>query len=105
MTITSKNITPKDIKKILNMIRRGTRAEAIARHGAFGERSVEPGNYYGCFLEQRDMLREYIYGTSDLVQLGVRWGILKSDEDLAKERAQANKKKKKKKKKMQRQLF
>ncbi len=79
----------------------------MARHGNFG-RSLEFGDYFLDFIERRDKLRKYIFGTSDLVKLGVRWGILKSNEQLAEERAVAEKskaRKKKKKKKKQRELF
>jgi hypothetical protein len=105
--ITSKNITKKQIKRILQLIKQCARAEAMARHGEFG-RSLEFADFYLDFIERRDKLRKYIYGTSDLVKLGIRWGILKSNEQVAEEKATAAKKKTrglKKKKKKQRELF
>ena len=111
--ITSKNITDKQIKKILKLIKQETRAEAMARYGEFRLKSGMQDNglasdYFQIHLKKIDRLRKYIFGTSNIFKLGVKWGILKSDEQLAKERAEYKKSKepkKKKKKKKQRELF
>lgn len=77
--ITSKNITKKQIKKLLRLIKKQTKAEAVSRHGplndlAFAEARVES-------LKKQDEIREMLYGTSNMVELGIKWGLFYERED------------------------
>ncbi len=90
--ITSKNITKKQIKKLLKLLKRYTKSSAIARHGpiddlSFAEAKVEA-------IKTLDEIRELLYDTSNLVKLGMRWGLFYERED----QKQAHKIKKNKKK-------
>ena len=73
-------INPKKIKKsqalhILKLLEQITRAEIMARFGRFD--NLEYADYFRIKLEKEDELREYLFGTSNLSELGIRWGILK----------------------------
>ena len=85
-------ISPDDIKKsearqILKLLEQWTRAEIMARLGPLT--SLEFADHYQIKLEKADEIRMLIYDTSDLVELGNQWGLL---------RKQLKKKKKKKRK-------
>ena len=77
--ITSKNIKDKQVKKLLRLIKQQTKAEAVARHGplddlSFAEARVEA-------LKKQNEIREMLYDTSNLAELGVRWGLFYERED------------------------
>lgn len=61
--------------KLKKMLERWTRAEIIARHGKFD--NLEFGDYYTIKLEIEDKLRKKLFGTDDLVELGIKWKLLK----------------------------
>lgn len=82
-------INPKKIKKsearhIVELVKQATKCEIIARLGHFDNLGF--ADYYSKAIEITDEIREYIFGTSDMVVLGERWGILKSHEEIAQEK-------------------
>jgi hypothetical protein len=66
--------------KIIKLLEQHTRAEIFARLVPF--RDTEYADYYTISLEKMDELREYIFGSSNLVILGKKWGILKTKKKL-----------------------
>ena len=62
-------------KEILRLIEEQTRAEIMVRFGRFD--NLEYADYFRIKLEKEDELREFIFGTSDLIELGTRWGLIK----------------------------
>jgi len=76
--ISPKNITKAEAKRILDLINQWTRCEIIARLGKFNNLGF--GEYAKMKIEKADELRKLIYGTSNLVKLGERWGLLKRKE-------------------------
>ena len=88
--ITPKKLTRKQAVKILRLFDKYTRAEVMSRVGPSA--GLEFQDYYQQSLDLRDELREMIYGTSDFVQLGIKFGMLESD-------GRSRRKKKKKKRK------
>ncbi len=107
--ITSKNITKKQIKKVLHLIKSETRAEAMARHGEFGN-TLGFADYYLDHIALKNELRKFLYGSDNLCELGERWGILESREKKKKNKTKSDKENRRnimnrKKKKKKRQLF
>lgn len=82
--ITPNKITKKQAIHILKLLKRRTRAEIMARLAP--ATSYEYTNYYGTMCRIDDRLRKYAFGSSNLANLGLKWGLLKQ-----------NKKKKRKK--------
>jgi len=62
-------------KELLKLIEQWTRAEIMARVGRFD--NLEYADYFRTKLEKEDELRKFIFGTSNLVELGTRWGLIK----------------------------
>lgn len=64
----------KQIPKILQLIEEETRYEIIARLVPMHQ------NDFTCYankqIEKKDELRKLVFGSSCLVELGMRWGIL-----------------------------
>lgn len=73
--ITPKNIKKSQAKHIIELVEQATRAEILARLGP--SRFPEYADWYAVKLEKQDELLKYIFGTSDLVELGRKWKILK----------------------------
>jgi len=72
-------IKPEKIKRseaihIIELVEQQTRAEILSRFGRFD--NLEFADYFGNKLEKEDELRKYIFGSSNLITLGTRWGIL-----------------------------
>lgn len=69
------NITEKQAKKLLKLVKAHAKAEVVARFGKM------PKDVYTCavneMVKRSDELREYALGTSDMVRLGKKWGIIK----------------------------
>jgi len=81
--ISSNNIKKSQAKQILKLLEEATRAEVLARHGPY--RFPEYADWFGVAVEKREELLEYVFGTSNLVELGKRWKILdKSGKDRKK---------------------
>ena len=70
-----------ETKKLLVLIEEWTRAETIARHGEWCL-AKDWGDFFQVKLNKEDEIRELVFGTSDLVVLGVRWNILKHKKKL-----------------------
>jgi hypothetical protein len=73
-------IEPQKIKKsqalhIIELIEQITRAEIMARFGPFD--TLEYAEYFSIKVRKEDELRKYLFGSSNLVKLGIRWGLLK----------------------------
>lgn len=73
------------IKEVLQLIEQWTRSEIMARHAYLNNSDFV--DYVGIKIEKEDEIRKLLFGTSDLIQLGLRWQILKpankpSKEDL-----------------------
>ena len=75
--ITSDNIKKSQAKHIIKLVEEMARAEILARLGPFN--FPEFADYYMVSLEKRDELLKYIFGNSSLVELGMRWKLLKRD--------------------------
>lgn len=72
-------IDPNKIKKsqakhIISLIEEATRAEVLARFGRFD--NLEFADWFMIKIEKQEELLKYIFGTSSLVELGNRWGLL-----------------------------
>jgi len=73
-------IDPNEIKKsqarkIIELYEEYTRATIAARIGPLGFPAC--GDFFLLAQQKEDELQEYLFGTSDLVQLGEMWGIVK----------------------------
>ena len=84
--ITPKNITKKQAKRLVKLIERETRCEIMARYGEWGM-SLGFGDYALKQLKFRKKIQELLFGTSNLVALGVKWKMLntrkrKKDKDV-----------------------
>ena len=61
-------------KKVLRLLREITKLEIIARFGK--SKGLAFGDYALLKRKKEDELREYLYGTSDLIKLGKQWKLL-----------------------------
>ena len=73
-------LNPKKIKKsqaikIIKLYEEYTRAIVASRIGPLGFPAC--GDFFLLAQQKEDELQEYLFGTSDLVQLGKIWGIIK----------------------------
>lgn len=71
-------------KELLKLIEQWTRAEIMARLGRFD--NLEYLDYAQIQIEKKDEIRELVFGTSDILVLGARWGILKEKRNRKKKR-------------------
>jgi len=62
-------------KELLKLIEQWTRAEIISRFGRFD--NLEYADYYKIMLDKKDDIRQLVFGTSDILVLGDRWGLIK----------------------------
>lgn len=69
---------------VFALIEQWTRAEIIARHVPFNELKCnsEYQSYCHLHIQLEDKIRQVLFGTDDLVELGIRWGILKDPEKI-----------------------
>lgn len=72
-------ISKKTAEKLVTLLERWTRCEIMARHGEFGH-SLEWTDYSHKEVVLRDKIRKLLYGSSNLVELGEAWGMLKKEE-------------------------
>ena len=70
-----KKIKKSQALKIIELYKEYTRATVAARIGPLGFPAC--GDFSLLAQEKEDELQEYIFGTSDIVQLGEMWGIIK----------------------------
>ena len=68
-------MTEKKTKKLRKLLKRWTRAEIMARQGDLA--GLEFIDYALLEVEFRDKIRKLLYGESNLVELGLKWGMLK----------------------------
>jgi len=68
-------MTIKKRKRLLRLLKHWTRAEIIARHGRFDNLGF--ADYHHIMIDKENEIREMLYGSSNLHQLGIKWGILK----------------------------
>jgi len=59
--------------KLHKLLGQWTRAEILARLLPLGESEID---YNAIMLEKENEIREYLYGSSDLVKLGLEWKII-----------------------------
>lgn len=70
-----KKISEKKAARIFRLIEERTRCLVLARHGYIGVNAW--GNYFNKAIQLDDRINEELFGTSDLVELGNRWGMLR----------------------------
>jgi len=70
------------VEKALELLEQWTRAEIMARHAYLGSDSVD---YAHIKIKKEDELRTLIFGTADLIKLGLEWKILKPANKPSKE--------------------
>jgi len=92
MTINYDRITRKQSQHIIQLLDQNFRAEIMARLGE-GLTAHDYSMYYEDAIIALDEIREYVFGSSDMVECGLEWGILKPH---------VKKKKRRKKKKKRR---
>ena len=80
-------MTEEQIKQLLDLIEQWTRAEIVARLVPFDNK--EFANYAQIQIEKENEIRRLIFGTDDLVELGIKWNLLKSKEEQKKIDAKA----------------
>jgi len=71
------------VEKIVELLEQWTRAEIMARYGYLN--SPGSADYALIKIEKEDEIRTLIFGTSDLVKLGLQWKILKPAGESSKE--------------------
>jgi len=71
-------------KELLRLIKEWTYAEIMARVGRFD--NLEYADYFRIKLEKEDELRKFIFGTSNLVELGTRWGLIREKHNRRKKK-------------------
>lgn len=72
-----------ETKQLLELIEQWTRSEIMARHSPL--LGLDLTDYARGQVEKIDEIRRLVFGTDDLVKLGIKWGLLKNRKDLAKE--------------------
>ena len=75
MTITARNITRKQAQQLLALIERETRCEIMARFGRFD--NLEFAEYAKRQMEYKDRIRKMVFGDSNILNLGEKWGMLR----------------------------
>ncbi len=87
--LTSKNITRRQVRELLELLEDYTRYDVAARLGDIPRDLFT--NLTQVTVDKMDEIRRFVYGSDDMVKLGLDWGILKA-------RTRKRKKKKCKKK-------
>jgi len=73
--ITPQNITQRQAKKLVRLLEREVRCEIMARYGEWGK-TLGYMDYALEQIEYRNKIHELLFGTSDIVKLGVKWKML-----------------------------
>ena len=68
-------MTEKKVKKLRRLLKQWTKAEIMARLGG-DFKSLGFIDYALGEVELRNKIRKFLYGTSDLVELGTKWKLL-----------------------------
>lgn len=74
--ITPENITRKQAQRLVQLLERETRCEIMARFAPFN--NLEFAEYARKQMTFKNKIRKFLFGTSDLVELGDTWGMLTS---------------------------
>ena len=69
-----------DLKKVIKIVKEMTIAEINARLGS----PVFDASWH-LYVEKKDELQEYLFGTSDYLKLGIQWGILEENKEKKKQ--------------------
>jgi len=69
-------------KQLYKLLKQWTRAEIMARHGIC--KGMSFGDYFKISLEKVDKIRKLLYGSSDLIELGIKWGIMEPESNVEK---------------------
>jgi hypothetical protein len=72
-------ITKKKAEYIFKKIEQWTRAEIVARHGELP--SLKFADAAQTKIDIENKIRKVLFGTSDLVQLGIKWKIVLTTDD------------------------
>ena len=72
----------KQAYKVFELLEQKTRAVIMARHGMMSPNDY--GEYFNLSIELDDNILEEAFGTSDLVKLGRKWGLLKDNKSKKK---------------------
>ena len=94
MTIDFDHITRKQAQHIVSLLDANFRAEIMARLGE----SLTPydySSYHEDAIAALDEIRKYVFGSSDMVECGLEWNLLKP---YTKKKRRKKKKKKRKRK-------
>ena len=71
------------LKELLELIEQWTRAEILARHAPLVSKD------FACYahvqVEKGDEIRRLVFGTDDLLKLGLKWGLLQEYKAQTKE--------------------
>ena len=79
--ITPNNIKKEEAEHIVQLLEQITRAEIMARLGPRTSFVFGVTKHWSTIqLETEEELLEYVFGTSCLVELGLRWELLKKKE-------------------------
>lgn len=81
--IMEKEITKKQAQKLVTMLEEWTRCEILSRHREF-RISLDWADYFQMKLKYEDKIRKKLFGSSDLVELGYKWGLLKDKKERKK---------------------
>lgn len=65
-----------EAERLYELVEKWTRCEIMGRHGVSNTHTLEFADYTNKHLKYEDKIREHIWGTSDLVELGRQWGLL-----------------------------
>ena len=64
-----------EAKHVYELIKEWTRAEIMAR--VVRQDPYDFANYFRIKLEKEDELRKFIFGSSNLVELGTKWKLIR----------------------------
>ena len=73
--ITQDTVTQRQAKKLIRLLEKEARCEIMARYGEWGK-TLEYMDYALEQIKYRDKILEHVFGTSNLVELGVKWKML-----------------------------
>jgi hypothetical protein len=90
--LNRKKLKKSDYKKLLALLEEHARAEVMARIVPLGFPDFT--NYATMHVEKMDEIREFVFGTSCLVQLGRRWDMVKDKSERKKKKGKKKRRKK-----------
>ena len=72
-------------KQLLELIEHWTRAEIMARHAPLI--GLDFTNYVEAQIKKENEIRRLVFGVDNLIELGLKWGLLKDKKTQSKEAA------------------